>query len=512
MDSRVNIRNLGTGFPWDFHRGVRNAEGACFGSGFPVAWEAMNPSLGDGRRKKRNSPSLENRARALWEEAQVADQDGRGKKVLQAIAQRELQADPGAGLEVVEKLLDRIDQAHRLDLYDTLLGVLGRVSFPETGASVRSYWIGRKAHRTGDYRTAEQTYKEVLTASAGELPRKARTLDSLGHLYFEMGRFGLAERLYRQAVRTFRRAEDKAGLASSYRHLSELFRRQRRWEASLRYSRKALVLLQPQGASHTVGRLLLNTGIIYRIKGQWGPALAHFQQAHGVFRGLQDGLGTALALQQQGRTYFFRGDWDQALYLTKESLRKLQDLRSDGEICTTLRNLGEIYLALGDLRQAEHHLRVGLALSQKRDDLFLGAQFRSCLGQVCKAQEDFPQALEHFKVCLTMMENIGEEHGIGWVLCEVARLHQERGQFREAIRCAERSLAIMRFYQNRYRQVEVLLVLCSLLENTQSWDRIEKYLKEAKRYVRRLGYTNHQGRLAVLEGRLQLRRGRVTQA
>lgn len=473
----------------------------------------MNPQpCDDGWEPLNTASSLHNRAQALWQEVQAADRVGRGRKTLRAIAEKELQRDVGAGLVVVEELLERVDQTHRLDMWEELLQVLGATPFRVLGESVRAYWAGRKAHRTGNYRTAEQNYKMALTTSAKDLRRKALTLEGLGRLYFEMGRFGLAERLYQQAVRTFRQADDVPGLAQVSRHLSELYRRQRRWTRSLYYSRKALVLLRPQGASHTVGRLLLNTGIIYRIKGQWGLALSYCQQAHQTFKAISDDLGMALALQQLGRTYYFQGDWDRARDLTEEALQKLRSLHADGEVRIALRNLGEIYLAMGDLKRAEHHLRDGLALCQQRDDQYMGAQIRSCLGNVCRARRNLPQALEHFDTCLKTMENIGDEHGMGWVLCDVARLHQERGQFREGLRCAERSLAVMRFYRNRYRQVEALLVICSLLESTKAWDRIGNYLQEAKRWARRFGYVNHQAWLSVLEGHLQLHQEQFDQA
>jgi tetratricopeptide (TPR) repeat protein len=256
-------------------------------------------------------------------------------------------------------------------------------------------------HQAGNIAQAEQLYRQVLLADAGN----PEALHLLGVLACQVGQYAMAVDFNRQAlVRNPTRASTHFNLASAYHGLG------RREEAVDCY--REAIRLRPDYAD-----ACYNLGNLLRELGRLDEAVASYREAVRLRPNFPEGWGNL------GATLADQGLSDEAV----ASYRRALDLRPD--FPDAHYNLGNALKEMGRLEEAEECYRQALRL---RPDHY-GAYTN--LGNVFKDQGRLGEAHACYRQALQLQPTFAGAHSnLGNVLRDQRRLSEAEDCYRQAVR------------------------------------------------------------------------------
>ncbi len=220
-----------------------------------------------------------------------------------------------------------------------------------------------------------------------------------------------------------------------------------------------------------------NVGEIYRIIGEYGKAVEHFQDGIELTRKdeeraelyakmakvlleegkyeealeyCEDGLSLLKEdnpkrgglLNKKGWTFIRWGDYDEAIEVFKEELDLAKRLDEKGERGESLHALGTAYLRKGDYDRAEDFLLKAIDI---RDDLNDNKGLSGSLnniGIIYYHRGELDKALEHYQRGLEIDEDMGYKSDIASSLNNIGLIYRDKGELDKALEYSERSLEI----------------------------------------------------------------------
>ncbi len=247
------------------------------------------------------------------------------------------------------------------------------------------------ANQSPEARALAERSRAVAEA-AGDLLRAAEAVNVQAGIALELGEFDLAKELYSRAA--------------------------------------VLGANEPS----VLGRVAQNLGIIANVRGEWGDARAHYDQALAAFEGSGDEQRAAIAYHNLGLVHSHGGDLGAAEYNLKKSrtiAQRLGDLRLEGLASL---NLAEVHDETGRSEEAQVEVETALGifnqLGSERDkaDAYrvLGTLYRR-RGRTTLAEARLTQAVR-------MATATGSALSEAEAAEELALLYQDMGRNQDAVR------------------------------------------------------------------------------
>lgn len=181
------------------------------------------------------------------------------------------------------------------------------------------------------------------------------------------------------------------------------------------------------GAAHSrIGRL-------YRDTGRLDDAQLHLEAALSLFEDAEDDRGIASTVDDLGKLWWLRGDYQRALEATQRSLamrRKLGDRRS---IALSLNNLGLVYQDSGQFKLALDAFEQALRIRREIGDLAGVSISLNNLGTVAQDQRDDERALGLFLEAYEVARETGDRNRIALVLTNVGETMNRLGEPEKAV-------------------------------------------------------------------------------
>lgn len=181
---------------------------------------------------------------------------------------------------------------------------------------------------------------------------EARLLLHLGNFFADTSDYDEADRLYRQAMRSFREAGDARGEGYALHNLGLLAMDMGDSAAARSYFEQSLQLDRQTGDRRGEAHSLVALGLALQARGDLHPAEEAFSQARRVYSGLADRLGEATVLNNLGILASETGDYDQALERFQEAARSCASMGVRSYEANTLDNMSLTLLRAGDLESA----------------------------------------------------------------------------------------------------------------------------------------------------------------
>lgn len=134
--------------------------------------------------------------------------------------------------------------------------------------------------------------------------------------------------------------------------------------------------------------------------------------------------GLADAYNFQGRALTNQGNFQDAIFTNRQSLKEYQDLKDKAGEANILNNIGSIYYRMGNSSKAlEYHFQ-SLKISQEIDNkLRIGTSYNN-IGTVYQQSEStLDDALDSYKKALGVFENIEYDDGISTVAMNIGEIY-----------------------------------------------------------------------------------------
>jgi len=178
-----------------------------------------------------------------------------------------------------------------------------------------------------DRRRALFSFRRALRIrhEIGDLAGAAATLNNLGPVYWDQGRFDESLDCFRQALAIARRTSNQHSQVVALNNLGEIYRRLGRFADALDVQEQALTLSRELNHPVSEGNALHNLGGIHRESGRLDRSRAYFEEAVAVRRRHGDRHGEASSLVELGSLRHVAGEagsavrsWRQALTIFEE--------------------------------------------------------------------------------------------------------------------------------------------------------------------------------------------------
>ncbi|HET6349964.1 MAG TPA: sigma 54-interacting transcriptional regulator [Candidatus Krumholzibacteria bacterium] len=357
------------------------------------------------------------------------------------------------------RLLLRISDCHRkrgdfvaaADLLEQ-----ARTSTPELTVEA----LGRLEYREGFILLWQGQYDDALKVAFSAY-RKLKQSESHGEVayiqlliancYQRLGLTAEAEEFFMDSLSSYRRAEDRVGIAYVYNSLGLLHKNACRWPRALASLSKSLELAKTLGLSQHLIVVQLNLGVVYGKLRRFEDAISSFDAAAAGAERLGDQIGLTRALLMLGRTQVARGlmgrgekallraqtmaddagyqresaladeylgelmmarqDYRGALANLDAALEKGRRLAPEGDVVAEcLRRLGDIHYRLGDYAAALGAITEGLRIAGQCGELYEIGFFHRTRALCLARQSDADGALNAMAASMSTFEENGNPY------------------------------------------------------------------------------------------------------
>ncbi|MBV9773242.1 MAG: diguanylate cyclase [Gemmatimonadetes bacterium] len=283
----------------------------------------------------------------------------------------------------------------------------GAKSLPPALAASLLARSGYFAVRSGDLAEGAARQRRALEAlrREGDSAAMAFPLATLGHIFFQRGRYEPARRLCRAALRRYARSGDTTGRAWCLNDLGAIALTRGQHDRARRLMERSLRLRRRTGDLAGVARCTNNLATIADYVGDVERVKRMFERSLELAREIGDRRTTGHALHNLGvfaqrqaeRTGMVDGLWE-ARALLEESLRIYRDIGAESHVALTESNLGRIAAQLGLRDAAVRHYREAFGLARRLELVPLSLAVLAGVGEIL-VEEDAELAARILGCC-----------------------------------------------------------------------------------------------------------------
>jgi transcriptional regulator with GAF, ATPase, and Fis domain/tetratricopeptide (TPR) repeat protein len=273
----------------------------------------------------------------------------------------------------------------------------------------------------------------------------------LANCYHRLGLSGEAEDFFMDALSSYRRVDDRVGIAYVYNNLGLLHKNACRWNRALASLSKSLELAKSLGLTQHLIRVQLNLGVVYAKLRRFEEALTAFTNAGNMAERLGDQYKLTKALFMRGRTYtqigeyckaekyilrgqamanehgyireaaltdeylgelmIARGKYEEALTNLSRALQQAKEIAPEGDITAeVLRRMGDVYFELGRIPESLSAIEEGLEVAASCGEYYEMGYFHRTKARCLRRRLDFEGAAESFRDSAEMFETYGNTY------------------------------------------------------------------------------------------------------
>lgn len=298
------------------------------------------------------------------------------------------------------------------------------------------FWSVR-GHLTEGRRTLAAVLEAVPAdhPELGRTPLRARALTAAGVLAHDQSDYAAARRHLEESAALWRElapadgGAEREGLAHAVLCLANLHLDDGRPEAALAHYEEALGLYRESADARGTAVVLSNLGVLHLERGEVDRAAELLAESIRLKRRLGNPFGLAMSLESLGNLERSRGNRKRALELCREALELRRELDHRLGIAMSLNNLGHLLLEDDDAEGGQARLRESL-------DLFLELnEPRGAIEALTGLAGTFARLGRHEEAARLMaaMEAQREASGFEPRPCEHVVIRRWRGEIRQAL-------------------------------------------------------------------------------
>ncbi|MDA1138098.1 MAG: CHAT domain-containing protein [Planctomycetota bacterium] len=309
------------------------------------------------------------------------------------------------------------DNENAEKFYQRALEIFNR-KYEETGAANDLKQVTRLTldlgllhERRADFPKALVTYEEALeqAKAAKDLVLQSEAVTNMANTHWFQGNYQNAFQLQREALELARSAQSKFReevilntLGLIYWTLNDYGRALENLESAL----KICESLSGNNGKIEIASTHNNIGLIHRARRDYKLGLIHFKKALDIDLELKSQWGIAYDERNIGMTYIQMGKLEEALESLQSAAKRCRAIGDTTNLAKSLYSLGNAYSKLGNPELAVSSYSEALTVSTKANIQEVVWRSRQGLGKVALAQGNKPQAFEHFKTAIELVERM----------------------------------------------------------------------------------------------------------
>lgn len=157
----------------------------------------------------------------------------------------------------------------------------------------------------------------------------------------------------------------------------------------------------------------------------------------------------ASALNTQGISFFFRGDYDRAISLYTESLERSEEAGDKKGMANAYSNIGLVRRRQGDLKLALDFYYKALSMQEAINNEKGMAVLYNNIGSILTDLGDIRQSLDYHHKSLKLYEKLGDKKGMSSSYNNIGIIHIGQGNKTEALEYFKKGLALAEEYGDK---------------------------------------------------------------
>lgn len=345
---------------------------------------------------------------------------------------------------------------------------------------------GEYYEAVSEYDEAEAALKSALTQAraVADQAGEARTLARLGMIAWRQGDYEAAEQAYHQALEVLgideRFREEEAEVRYG---LGLVYRRQGKYDQAQSQFQRDLMLNRLSENRQNEARSLDALGHVEHLKRDVEQAISFYQQALEIRQAIGDRAGVGVSLLSMAQGLGNVGDYGRAEPMLLQAMKIHQALNNRWWEMLVWTELGILYLMIGKLDNARSCFDAGLTLGQEIGDQSGQAYILCNLGQVLREQGKLAQAEKLLMDGLALLQSQGDLQAEATCWSDLALLSLRAEHYEEAIQRATMS-------REKFRALDLLLltttdltILAAAHLALNQQDKALRYTQEALRLL-----------------------------
>lgn len=318
----------------------------------------------------------------------------------------------------------------------------------------------------------------------------------LANCYHRLGQTGEAEEFYMDALSSYRRVEDRKGIAIVYNNLGLVHKNACRWKRALASLNKSLELSESLGLTQQQIWVHNNLGVVYAKLRRYSDALAAFGKAEKMAERFGDQFAFTNSLFMTGRTLINTGDYSRAEKYILRAQVIANENRYRRESALTDEYLGELMIARGRPTEAIENLKKGLTTARMiAPEGDIVAEILRRMADVHYTLNNIDKSLALIEEGLEIADRCGELYEIGYFHRTRALCLKRRRDFEGTVESFNLSIDAFAEYGIEYEKN----ISKQLLARVYLRDKSKSSLVKAKQMLSdvlvgfgKLDETNHQ--------------------
>jgi CHAT domain-containing protein/tetratricopeptide (TPR) repeat protein len=302
---------------------------------------------------------------------------------------------------------------------------------------------------------ARESLEAALTIARalGDLDLEARALGWMGTSYRYAGEPAKALETLQESVRLSRRQGNRAEEARNLSRIGLIHHDRGDVQEALDVLRQALAIRRevkdPGGEAVTLN----NLGLAYETTGDYARALEHYEQALALFRAVGETSRVARMLSAIGWIHYAvgydEGDDAKGLAYFREAARIQRETGDRGGLIGTLNSTSALLRRRKQIPEAGAAAEEALDLARQGGDRLIEAYQKWTLGLVRADEGRHEEARAMLASVMETMRAGGQQHALGDVTYEFARLLADLGELDEARARIEEAIALLEDERSR---------------------------------------------------------------
>jgi CHAT domain-containing protein/tetratricopeptide (TPR) repeat protein len=352
-------------------------------------------------------------------------------------------------------------------------------------AAARALARGMDSYRQGTREAMLQAIDHLSDAltnwrAAGDRAEVAKTLDTIGSTYIEIGDQKEALEYTTQALTAAQAANDRRAEARALNSMGEVHNYFGDKRKAAGYYEQALPLMRSAGDRAGEGNALNNLAVAYAHTGEKAKALALFAQAEQIFHELQDRRMIAEVSGNLGVTYDNLGEYQKALESHENDLALKRELGDRASQAVCLNNIGTAYSGLGAYQKALDAYLAALEINRSLDNRRSVAINLNNVAWVYDKLADRRRALTNYQESLDIVRRVNDRRTIAVTLNNIAEIHADLGNYQKALEVHTEVLQLRRAVGDADGEANTLnhlgTALAKLGERDKARDHFERAL------------------------------------
>jgi CHAT domain-containing protein/Tfp pilus assembly protein PilF len=326
------------------------------------------------------------------------------------------------------------------------------------GAGATLNNLGLVYQEQGKYAEAAQVYQQALTLhrQLGLLDRASASLTNLGTIYQQLGQYPQALDSYQQALSGYQTLNNQDYIGRTLNNMGTLHRQLGQPEQALALYQQALPVAEKSGDRAATANLWHNLGLLHHQAKRYSQALENYQQALAIRQETGDRSGAGSTLNNLGLVYQDLGQPQQGLAQLQAAQEIFQATGNHNQLGNVWDSQGTVYRALNQPGLALAAYQRAIALTQQTGDTSLNAEILANTGALFAEQQQPALAIVFYKQSVQLTESIRQS---------LRRLPQPQQEaYTQTVASTYRALADLLLKQDRVLEAQQVLELLKLQE------------------------------------------------